>query len=204
MIRVFSTLLLLFLLGISQYGFGVNRYFTWVDPQTKLRVRIDLDNFELYREDGSNHWLNQGKIKLDTDILNYLPQLVNNNFFFYDNGNRIRITIQGTGQVYEYSPLKKELIRIDKTFHSGFNFGSNLFIRNNTLYSIGGEGFWNYSPTITYFDEKIKEWEILRSKNSGTTPIVDGYQGYYSKGDVYYSGGSGLKNYLEKKIIPNI
>ena len=202
MIRVFRILLLL--LGTSQFGYGVNRYFTWVDPQTKLRIRIDLDNYELYKEDDSNHWLNQGKIQLDTNIFNHLPQFVDNNFFFYDNGNRIRITIQGTGQVYEYLPLKKELIRIDKTFHSGFNFGSNLFVRNNTLYSVGGEGFWNYSPTITYFDEKTKEWEILRPKNEGPIPMVDGYQGYYSKGDVYYSGGSGLKNYLEEENIEYI
>ena len=197
MIKILRISLLISFLVLSNDVYGLNRYFTWVDPKTNLRNRINLDDYQLFQENLLGKWENKGVVKVDKNIFNHLPSFINNNFFIYDEGERIRITIQGTGQVYEFFPSKKELIRIDNTFHSGYNFGSNLFIRNGTLYCLGGEGFWNYNPTITFFDEKLKEWEILRPKNKGPIPIVDGYQGYHEKSDVYYSGGSGLKNYLE-------
>lgn len=195
--NIFKYLFIIFSLLFAKGAFAVDRYLSWVDPRTELRARIDLESFELLVETQSQGWLNQGKIKLETGILNHIPARVKNNYFLFDNGNRIRFTIDGTGQVYDYFPLKRELIRIDKTFHSGYNFLSNKFVRNGILYSIGGVGFWNYSSSITYFDEKLKEWEILRPKNKLPIPIVDGYQGYDSHQDVYYSGGSEISVYLE-------
>ena len=181
--------------------FAVDRYFTWVNPKTQLRARINLDTYELLTEQESRGWLNEGKIKLDTSILNNIPPRIKNNYFLFDNGDRIRFTMEGTGRVYDYFPLEKELIRVDHTYYSGYNFYSNKFIRKGILYSIGGVGFWNYSPNITYFDEKMKEWEILRPKNKMPEPIVHGYQGYDSKRDVYYSGGSEISEYLEDQKI---
>ena len=197
MIKILRFYLLISLIVLSNTVFALNRYFTWIDPNTNLRCRIDIDVYELFKENGSGIWENKGRVKLNPSIFNHIPPHIDNNFFIYDKGERIRLTIQGTGQVYEFFPSKNELIRVDKTFHSGYNFGSNLFVRKGTLYCLGGEGFWNYNPTITFFDEIIKEWEILRPINKGPIPIVDGYQGYHEKSDVYYSGGSGLKNYLE-------
>jgi hypothetical protein len=180
---------------------GLDRYFTWISPKTGLRVRIDLDRLELLTENKLGNWVNEGKIVLDTTILNHLPAEVDNSFFICDNGNKIKIILRGTGQVYDYFPKEKKLIRIDKTFHSGYNFGSNMFLRRNTLYSIGGEGFWDYSSIISYFDEKIHEWEIHRPKNKGPLAIVEGYQGYSSKSDIFYSGASRYGDYLEAEKI---
>lgn len=187
----------LIILLISEHVFGLDRYFTWINPKTNLRTRISLDKYELLNETEGSNWINQGKIKLDTTIFNHLPPESANDVFIYENGNRIRITIKGTGQVYEYFPLQKKLTRVDKTFHSGYNFGMNMFLRNGLIYGIGGEGFWNYSPIISYFDEKKKEWEIHRPKNKGPLAIVDGYQGYSSNLDIFYSGGSKYVEYLE-------
>jgi hypothetical protein len=186
-----------FLLLASEDIFAADRYFTWVDPKTQLRAKINLETFELLTENESKGWLKQGKIKSDTSILNIIPARVKSNYFLFDNGNRVRFTIDGTGHVFDYFPLKKELIRIDNTYYSGYNFYSNKFIRKGILYSIGGVGFWNYSSAITYFDEQIKEWEIVRPKNKIPIPIVHGYQGYDSKQDVYYAGGSEISDYLE-------
>jgi hypothetical protein len=197
----FKLIFLIIGLMSSQQVLGVDRYFMWIDPQTKLRARINTDTYELLKEKEFGMWKNEGKINLDSKILNHLPTHFNNHSFIVENGKKILFQIIGTGQLYEYYPLEKELKRLDNTFHSGFNFTSNQFIRNGTLYSIGGEGFWSYNSTITYFSEKIREWEILRPKNKGPIAITNAYQGYDSKEDVYYSGGSKYGNYLEKEDI---
>jgi hypothetical protein len=178
---------------------AVDRYFTWINPKTGLRERISLDKYELFKETQGDNWVNEGNITVDTSIFNHLPPEIANDVFIYDNGNRIRITVRGTGQVYDYFPGEKKLIRIDKTFHSGYNFGMNMFTRKGLIYGVGGEGFWNYSPTISYFDEKKKEWEIHRPKNKGPFAILGGYQGYSSKLDVFYTGGSEYVEYLEEE-----
>lgn len=198
MIKILKFFLIIFFLASSNFVLGINRYFNWIDPKLTIRTRLDLDSYELYKETEIGFWESEGKVKLDPIIFNHLPAFLNNHFFVFENGNRIRITIDGTGQVYDFFPHKKELIRVDKTFHSGYNFGSNQFIRKSMLYGIGGEGFWNYSSAITFFDEKTKEWEILRPKNKGPLAIVDGYQGYSEKLDIFYSGASGINNYLEE------
>lgn len=192
---------LFILLILSQQVFGIEGYFTWVNPQTKLRVRINPDTYELFSEQENGPWKNEGKIKLDPKIFNHLPKQIMNNFFSIDDGKKIKLTLLGTGQVYEYTPTKKELIRLDNTFHSGYNFNATQFIRKGLLYSIGGEGFWSFNSTISYFDEKIKEWEILRPKNKGPVIIADGYQGYSTRQDAFYSGASLQRNYLETEEI---
>jgi hypothetical protein len=197
----FKLIFLIIGLSLSQQIFGQSRYFTWVDPQTKLRARINTDTYEILKEKTIGVWQNEGKVKLDPKIFNHVPMDFNNHSFTIENGKKILFQIIGTGQVYEYYPLEKELNRLDNTFHSGFNFTSNQFIRNGTLYSIGGEGFWSYNSTITYFSDKMKEWEILRPKNKGPLAITNAYQGYNSKEDVYYSGGSKYADFLEKEDI---
>lgn len=197
MTKLFKFIFALFFLFISQSILAEDRYFKWFDPKTQLRVRINIDNYELEGELETGDWEKRGKIMLDSGILNHTPSKIKNDFFFFDNGNRIRFTIDGTGHVFDYLPLKMELIRIDNTFHSGYNYESTKFIRNSLLYSIGGKGFWKYSSTITYFDEKLREWEILRPQNNGPMSTSQGYQGYDSIEDVYYSGGTHLDSFLE-------
>jgi hypothetical protein len=188
---------LFILLMLSQQVLGSDRYFMWVDPETKLRVRINVDTFELLKEQKIGSWKNEGKIKLDPEIFDHLPLSIANDYIIYEGGKKIRILVGGMGRVYDYFPLKKEIIRIDQTFHSGYNFNANKFLRKGIIYSIGGEGFWNYNTSITYFDEKLKEWEIIRPKNKGPFPITDGYQGYHAEKDAYYSGASTQKKLLE-------
>lgn len=198
MLRILKLSVTLAVLLIHNNAQGIDRYFTWINPQNHLRTRISLDTYELLKETEENNWLHQGKINLDTTIFNHLPPDLANDSFVYDNGNRIRIIIKGTGQVYEYHTLEKKLTRIDKTYHSGYNFGMNMFSRKGIIYGAGGEGFWNYNSMICYFDENKKEWEIHRTKNKGPFSLVDGYQGYNSNLDVFYSGGSKYEDYLEE------
>ena len=201
MIQYVKLIFVVVFLLFSKNSFAEDRYFTWFDPETHFRTRINLETYELQSESDSEGWLNKGKIKLDPGIFNRFPAELLNHYFFFDNGNRIRITVDGTGYVFDYYPLKKELKRVDDTLFSGYNFHSNKFVRKGIVYSIGGEGFWHHNSSITYFDDTIKEWEIVRPKNKGPLAILGGYQAYNSKLDVYYSGGSLINHFLQDEKL---
>lgn len=194
----FKTILWICLL-ISPFSemWAGNRHFKWVDPQSQKRIKLDLDTHEMLKEVEVGVWSSRGKIHVDPKVFYHLPPYLNNHFFVLDKGRKVRITLDGTGQVYDYFPESKEIIRVDQTYHSGYNFGATLFYRKNKLYAIGGEGFWGYSNAITFFDERMKEWEILRPLNVGPKSIVGGYQGYHAQLDVFYSGASVISHYLE-------
>jgi hypothetical protein len=166
-----------------------------------MRVRIDLDNYDLYRELSAGGWVNEGKIDVNPADLKDLTPSINNHYFFYDKGERIRLTLDGTGQIFDFIPASKKLSRLDRTIHSGFNFGAQRFIREGVVHSFGGTGFWSFSQALTYYDEKTAEWQLLRSRNPGPLSIFNGYQGYSAKSDMFYSGGSEFYQFLEKLDI---
>jgi hypothetical protein len=166
-----------------------------------MRVRIDLDNYDLYRELSAGGWVNEGKIDVNPADLKDLTPSINNYYFFYDKGERIRLTLDGTGQIFDFIPASKKLSRLDRTIHSGFNFGAQRFIREGVVHSFGGTGFWSFSQALTYYDEKTAEWQLLRSRNPGPLSIFNGYQGYSAKSDMFYSGGSEFYQFLEKLDI---
>lgn len=202
MVRHIRVLLLfIFILGTEYPSFAISRYFTWIDPKSCVRVRIDLDNYDLYRELSAGGWVNEGKIDVNPADLKDLTPSINNHYFFYDKGERIRLTLDGTGQIFDFIPASKKLSRLDRTIHSGFNFGAQRFIREGVVHSFGGTGFWSFSQALTYYDEKTAEWQLLRSRNPGPLSIYNGYQGYSAKSDMFYSGGSEFYQFLEKLDI---
>ena len=72
------------------------------------------------------------------------------------------ILINGTGQVYKASTETISQIafsRIDSTFYCGYNFHAINVSYRDTLFSIGGEGFWHYNGQFRYFNGL--EWNIL-------------------------------------------
>lgn len=193
---ILSCLLLLFVEDLL----AEDRYLSWVEPKTQTRAKINLRTYELLLEKESKGWFIEGKIKLDTGILTQLPRQVKSDYFLFENGEIIRFVIDGTGLVYDYDIRKKELIRVDNTYHRGYNYYSAKFLRKGIIYSVGGVGFWNYSSSITFYDDKLKEWEILKPKNEIPIPIAGGYMGYNPKLDVFYSGGSRTTKYLEDLV----
>lgn len=89
------------------------------------------------------------------------------------------LTILGTGQVYEFSILDFTIKRIDRTYFRGHNFLSIQLMRNDTLFSFGGMGFWHSHNINIYFNEQHKEWELYQTK--GNLPArfssrIGGYQ----------------------------
>lgn len=52
--------------------------------------------------------------------------------------------------------------RIDQTHHYGYSFGANYFTLNDTIYSLGGYGFWRHNGQLRYFDYERKGWELVK------------------------------------------
>lgn len=201
--KLFSFVCVITLLLISAKGIADSKNLHWIsDYQSKLRKRINLDDLSFEAEIRTNEWVKLGQVMIQPDELAELVRKFNNADPLPRPNQIIRFVVQGTGLIYDFHEKQKKLTRIDKTIHSGHNFNSHRFYRDNILYSIGGEGFWSYNKRITYFDEQnSKEWEILRPKNEGPEVISDGYQGYSKQADVFFSGGSTKKNFLENEEI---
>lgn len=92
-----------------------------------------------------------------------------NNVFF--KGGSLWVGINGTGKVYQLDS-NMNITRLDKTEYGGSSFGSADFILNDTLFSIGGYGFWNTNGAIRYFNQITKEWDIIKSNIS--IPFANG------------------------------
>jgi hypothetical protein len=151
------------------------------------RERIFLDSKVYVREVQPNVWNQLEILDFDSSVLFDLPETFYNNYFSAQDSENILFTINGTGKVYRFSTNKLLLARLDKTYYKGYNFGAPQFIRNDTLYSIGGYGFWGISKAITYYDEKLKEWQDIRAVNFGPESFGGGYQGYSKQSDKFYS-----------------
>jgi hypothetical protein len=201
--KLFSFVCVITFLLISSKGIAESKKLYWIsDYHSKLRKRINLEDLTFEAEIKTNEWVKSGQVSIQPDELAELLKKFNYADPLPRSNQIIRFVVQGTGLIYDFNENQKQLTRVDKTIHSGHNFNSHRFYRDNILYSIGGEGFWSYNKRISYFDEKnSKEWEILRPKNEGPEVISDGYQGYSKQTDVFFSGGSVKKSFLENEEI---
>lgn len=69
----------------------------------------------------------------------------------------------GSGMVFHYINEDSNNLsfqRIDFTKYDGYNFEAINLLYKDTLFSIGGFGFWKNNGQIRYFSE-AKEWELL-------------------------------------------
>jgi hypothetical protein len=108
------------------------------------------------------------RINLDITTFNNAPEGA---FDVINNRGEIWLTQNGSNKVYKLGRDGKAK-RLDRTFNRGFNFGAiNLFYRD-TLYSIGGYGFWQTTGSIRYFNPNTGEWDIVR--NIKNVPIASG------------------------------
>jgi hypothetical protein len=79
--------------------------------------------------------------------------------------NKLVIQIDGSGKLYEIIPGKAP-IRLDKTCYEGYNFKAFNFVYQDTLYSLGGYGFWVDNGLLRCYDEKNGVWYITKTKKT--------------------------------------
>jgi hypothetical protein len=108
------------------------------------------------------------KFRLDSTVSSNVTE---GGFDVINNKGEIWLTQNGSNKVYKLGGDGKA-IRLDRTINRGYNFGAiNLFYKD-TLYSIGGYGFWQTTGSIRYFNPNSGEWDIVR--NIKNVPIASG------------------------------
>jgi hypothetical protein len=185
------------------------RYLEWVETTTNLRERIEIETSIKYKEDKNGGWSQAGLVTLTPDLRNDRQTFTENNTAFYlKDPNLVWFSINGSQRVYELNKSKNVLNRIDKTYYSGYNFNATKFVRQDTLYSAGGYGYWQFHNFLTYYNKTQKEWGLIRFKGDAPEIILRGYQGYDQKVDLFFSGASDFETQktpeIKKKFDDNI
>ena len=113
------------------------------------------------------------------------------------------LSLDGTGRLYQYVIDKNaphsRFTRIDSSDAYGYNFGAYLFVNNDTIYSMGGYGYWHHNWNLRYFNSTIRRWEIVPVHNRvHVTRKI--YGGYFDgvKGKLFYAHNDSL---LEEGLI---
>jgi len=83
-----------------------------------------------------------------------------NHNYLAKNGKLFTL-VDGSGKVYR-SDSSSTTSRVDNTCFEGYNFGAYTFVWKDKIYSLGGWGFWKTNGGLRYYDEKAKEWFIVR------------------------------------------
>lgn len=189
--------LLLSLITLTFYG--QYRGLQWVAPDHNL-YKIDVSSSILYKQNSAGDWQIVGKLETDENVFNELPVAFDVNTFF--TKNTCKITISGTGQVYLLDLNDLSLRRLDKTYYRGFNFDATQFIRNDTLFSVGGTGFWQRHSVITFYNTENKEWDLLKPENKNYLPSSFHFSGYSKKNDAFFTAFAFQDSILANKQIP--
>jgi hypothetical protein len=126
-----------------------------------------------------------------------VPTKLANGVSLLKRKDQVYLQLMGSGRLYQIQKqgkLKYDLIRLDSTFHTGSNFGSINFFYKDTLYKLGGIGFWKIKDYFTFFSNKTHEWELVSSKKGVTV-----YQNP-DKGILFYTDQKKGKFYLSNSI----
>lgn len=149
-----------------------------IDYSANNLFRLDFNTLEC-KEFTAKGLQRTHKIKLNNVKLNDLPPTLSANNFQL-SPNKFLITIEGTGQTYLYDTYSHQLSRKDKTYFRGYNFRAIQFIRQDTLISLGGNGFWRNHNIPTFFHKKLHEWELFGSINENGPKAISSQFGGYS------------------------
>lgn len=149
-------------------------------PTSILHYRIDLESKSLLEENHLGNWRLVGKLTFNKIDAKEIPSNIQIKAF--QNDDITLLTIPGTGQVYSIDFNKLIFSRLDNTFYRGYNFHAIQYLKNDTLFSHGGMGFWHSNNVSTYFSNKSKEWEMVSIPDlSGPKWMSDVFGGYNQK-----------------------
>jgi hypothetical protein len=150
---------------ITHSVFGISE-FQWFNIVNKKYERIDLKTGAFEQRFLNGIWEKKADIQFNGIDLKAIPAQCFPQKLGYKGKDLI--TIPGTGQVYLFDRNAKQLTRLDETFYHGYNFLATHYIHSDTLFSLGGYGFWQFNNLLTFFDFKNKEWEV--KKTTGDAP----------------------------------
>lgn len=138
--------------------------------------------------------VNDLSLDLFTDNLQFgIPNKLANGTNLIKKMDQVYLQLLGSGRLYKIQKQGKskyEFIRLDSTFYFGSNFGSINFFYKDTLFKLGGTGFWKIKDYFTFFSTKTNEWELFSSKNG--MPVFQNKE----KGILFYIDQVNGKFYL--------
>lgn len=177
----------------------VHNGFRWIDEHHVV-FYVDLPTGLLSRQSPNQEKVVLGKLKNWDSIYKELPTDFGVNIF-HTQGSTV-LTIPGTGQLYSLDLSALSLKRLDQTYFRGYNFNATQFVRKDTLFSVGGEGFWQKHSLITFYNHKTQEWDLYETRKENPFHTHKRSSGYSVKQDAFFSADLNLEVVASQKPIP--
>ena len=152
----------------SQFKLPVNdsvQNFLFAKSSSNEPVLITVNGIFQYKSDWIYLPFNDNSFK--KEIIN-LDELNHANFFTKLIKNRLYIISNGAGPVFKLD--QNSFKRIDNSTHHKNQFGGARFVYNDKIHIYGGYGFWSFKNFITFFDENIKQWDLLYNNSEHLPP----------------------------------
>ena len=157
MLRKIGTILFLLLI-VQLYSFGQSDI---TSKQLSLEEHALLDFI-------TSDSVNDLSLDLFKDNLRFgVSDKLANGINLLKKKDKVYLQLLGSGRLYQIQKQGKsnyEFIRLDSTFYFGSNFGSINFFYKDTLFKLGGGGFWKITDYFTFYSTKTNEWELISSK----------------------------------------
>ncbi|MEI6583870.1 MAG: hypothetical protein WCO43_09800 [Chitinophagia bacterium] len=140
----------------------ISLYLTAISQPVKIKrnqlLNYLLFNIEEIQDVNSNHekGLYLAELSENDKNLQYDRQI------FIKSKKNLYLLLEGTGRVYLATNVTDDHItfqRIDSSLYSGYNYLSINFCYRDTLFSVGGYGFWKFNGQLRYFTNH--QWSIL-------------------------------------------
>lgn len=172
----------------------------YFEKGTPIYADIDTSSQQVYVVLSDGIW----RYRLETEEWKRLkeveayPEPLSKLEFGYDPFNdRLLFWSRGIGTLYEVDLETVEIERIDRSFPHNNQYGHYPFFRNGELHAFGGYGFWRFKNLVTFFNSRIKEWNIVTIAENSTVPDPKiPFTGMYLKeeDELYIYGGTHLEN----------
>lgn len=101
-------------------------------------------------------------------------------WFLFDGTDRVYRLMRGQAGPY--------LQRVDSTVHAGGFFKAMVFMRRDTIFRLGGYGFWRTKGFFTWFDGRTGRWKPYASASGLPSTLT--LHHYDAAADVLYLAGA--------------
>ena len=152
----------------SQFKLPVNdsvQNFLFAKSSSNDPILITVNGIFQYKSDWIYLPFNDNSFK--KEIIN-LDELNHANFFTKLIKNKLYIISNGAGPVFKLD--QNSFKRIDNSTLHKNQFGGARFVYNDKIHIYGGYGFWSFKNFITFFDENIKQWDLLYNNSEYLPP----------------------------------
>ncbi len=150
---------------------------------SQLQAQSFLQKMEGYIQQHPPNGLAHYKFTADTLGDFHYPVLYSyaRHHYLFHKGKMV-IQLDGTGKLLRADSLGR-MQRIDSTLYEGYNYGAFNFVYKDTIFSLGGYGFWQFNGQLRCFSEVNSSWSVVKS--NVLIPIRQWYnaQVYYDVAD---------------------